>query len=584
MQLLNNKNYKIIITFIMVFLMLFSQCVLPIIQAHAIVTELITALGLGALLVSSIALLSGLKILPSNNKSAGQICEDIYRSIASSNNKTSSFIQDAINKSKQPGDKLQISTTDLQTMKSEISSALNIDTIDTSGEISVSSFDVVYTSTELYSNFNVSPGNTLTVDFPFNSYIVLNTSAYGYCSSDSVYYVVNAIKIYRTESDINNNRYSNKVYGNVYKYDSTYGTYNLVKEIDTSPSNTSFGNGVYDKIQIQLTSSGKKFGGSLNCPIIGKDTDAIIYLANSSGTSNTFPSAYYKYPSYYPAQTRSDITGEIYTYESDITTTGVKQIGGVTSSIINAVNSSGDGSDTLEITIPSVINPTVNSLNSGLGDVIIDGTGVNIDNVTTNVYDPTTAAETDTTYSGEEYVIPKTDGANISDIGTNSGTSDSFPDSIVVENNLTKEQIRDAVSDGISDALDGDQLKDAISDGISDALSGNAIKDAVKAGVDSSLGSDADMPEVDDLTLPEIITTKFPFSIPWDIKRAINIMTATAQVPEFDIPFEIESIGFSETIHISLEQFEVIAIISRWFCLVGTVFGLIIGTRKFIGQ
>lgn len=93
-----------------------------------------------------------------------------------------------------------------------------------------------------------------------------------------------------------------------------------------------------------------------------------------------------------------------------------------------------------------------------------------------------------------------------------------------------------------------------------------------------------DMPDREDLELPAIITNKFPFSIPWDVKRAINCLISPPEVPKFVLPFRIDSIGINEQIEIDLSDFEVVAVICRWFTTLSVCFGLILATRKLIGQ
>lgn len=93
---------------------------------------------------------------------------------------------------------------------------------------------------------------------------------------------------------------------------------------------------------------------------------------------------------------------------------------------------------------------------------------------------------------------------------------------------------------------------------------------------------DLDIPDISAFQVPTIITTKFPFSIPWDLKRAVQMFQATASVPVFTIPFVIESINFSYDIVIDLNQFEYLAKIVRWFVLAIFMVGLIMATRSLI--
>lgn len=89
-------------------------------------------------------------------------------------------------------------------------------------------------------------------------------------------------------------------------------------------------------------------------------------------------------------------------------------------------------------------------------------------------------------------------------------------------------------------------------------------------------------PHIEIYKVPTLITTKFPFSIPWDLTRAITMMSVPAVTPVFIIPFVIERLGINETVEIDFAQFEIIAKITRWFILVLFMIGLILATRGLI--
>ena len=85
------------------------------------------------------------------------------------------------------------------------------------------------------------------------------------------------------------------------------------------------------------------------------------------------------------------------------------------------------------------------------------------------------------------------------------------------------------------------------------------------------------------LTLPEMITTKFPFSIPWDLVNAVKLLNASPEVPVFIIPFELERFGIYESITIDLSQFEYLAKIARFFFLLIFMFAMVFVTKKLVG-
>ena len=86
----------------------------------------------------------------------------------------------------------------------------------------------------------------------------------------------------------------------------------------------------------------------------------------------------------------------------------------------------------------------------------------------------------------------------------------------------------------------------------------NADRDTTKP---STPGEDTDIP---DLSIPQIITTKFPFSIPWDLYRSVNILVAPAQAPKWELPLHFDMLNVNTTLTIDLSQFDGIAALLRW--------------------
>lgn len=73
----------------------------------------------------------------------------------------------------------------------------------------------------------------------------------------------------------------------------------------------------------------------------------------------------------------------------------------------------------------------------------------------------------------------------------------------------------------------------------------------------------------------------FPFSIPFDIYYFIKMFNATAQAPEFDIPFVVTGV-INERYHVDLSMFDPVAAIFRTMMLVGFIWFLITKTRDFL--
>lgn len=77
------------------------------------------------------------------------------------------------------------------------------------------------------------------------------------------------------------------------------------------------------------------------------------------------------------------------------------------------------------------------------------------------------------------------------------------------------------------------------------------------------------------------LKSKFPFSIPWDLKNSISALSVTPQAPKWVIPFD--AFGADADLEINFSQFQKLADIVRWGILISFSFGLIILTRKIIG-
>ena len=84
-----------------------------------------------------------------------------------------------------------------------------------------------------------------------------------------------------------------------------------------------------------------------------------------------------------------------------------------------------------------------------------------------------------------------------------------------------------------------------------------------------------------DLTLPQILTKKFPFCIPWDVYGAVAILLADPKAPYYQIVTNWPVIG-KYTFTIDFSQFDLLARIIRWMLSVLWLLGLIILTPRLI--
>jgi hypothetical protein len=82
---------------------------------------------------------------------------------------------------------------------------------------------------------------------------------------------------------------------------------------------------------------------------------------------------------------------------------------------------------------------------------------------------------------------------------------------------------------------------------------------------------------------PSGLSTKFPFSIPWDLTNAISSLVATPQAPVWTISFPKNLFVGGGEIVLDMSKFEVWAAIIRWGVLIVFNIFLILATRKLIG-
>ena len=90
---------------------------------------------------------------------------------------------------------------------------------------------------------------------------------------------------------------------------------------------------------------------------------------------------------------------------------------------------------------------------------------------------------------------------------------------------------------------------------------------------------------IDKFNTPDSITTKFPFSLPFDIYNVFNILSADPVAPQFEIPIDMTTIGGEVyTIDIDLSEYDFIANIVRWLLYGVFLIGLILLTNRLIGR
>ncbi len=97
--------------------------------------------------------------------------------------------------------------------------------------------------------------------------------------------------------------------------------------------------------------------------------------------------------------------------------------------------------------------------------------------------------------------------------------------------------------------------------------------------------------DVDNLGLPalgEALTSRFPFSIPWDFFRAIKLLAAPAKAPYFEVDFmepladDVGGWQGDTTVILDFSEYAIIGQISRWTSTIGFCLMLASGTKRLI--
>lgn len=85
-----------------------------------------------------------------------------------------------------------------------------------------------------------------------------------------------------------------------------------------------------------------------------------------------------------------------------------------------------------------------------------------------------------------------------------------------------------------------------------------------------------------------LFTTKFPFSIPWDLAKQLSIFNVSPEAPKFviDSPnfFKWGSFHYSINFTVDLGLFDPVAIALRWIGTIAFDVGCILGLRKFMPE
>ena len=97
--------------------------------------------------------------------------------------------------------------------------------------------------------------------------------------------------------------------------------------------------------------------------------------------------------------------------------------------------------------------------------------------------------------------------------------------------------------------------------------------------------------DVDNLGLPALgqaLTSRFPFSIPWDFFRAVQLLAAPAKVPYFEVDFmkpladEVGGWKGDTTVILDFAEYAIIGQVCRWTSTIGFCLMLAWATKRLI--
>lgn len=174
--------------------------------------------------------------------------------------------------------------------------------------------------------------------------------------------------------------------------------------------------------------------------------------------------------------------------------------------------------------------------------------------------------------------------ANIENLSIDRAPSMSYiPEGIEAEQGI-------ALDVGAAATMDLDQVLGGVLD---DVLAGTlestmAAADEKTEPIDPPAG---EITDVDNLGLPALgaaLTSRFPFSIPWDFFRAVQLLAAPAKAPYFEVDFmapladDVGGWQGDTTVVLDFAEYAIIGQISRWTSTIGFCLMLAGATKRLI--
>lgn len=146
-----------------------------------------------------------------------------------------------------------------------------------------------------------------------------------------------------------------------------------------------------------------------------------------------------------------------------------------------------------------------------------------------------------------------------------------------------------AIDTGAASTMDLDQVLQGVLDKV---LAGTlaATMTAVAEGTENPPVED-EIIDVDNLGLPALgaaLTSRFPFSIPWDFFRAVQLLAAPAKAPYFEVDFmepladDVGGWQGDTTVILDFSEYAIIGQISRWTSTIGFCLMLAGATKRLI--
>lgn len=133
---------------------------------------------------------------------------------------------------------------------------------------------------------------------------------------------------------------------------------------------------------------------------------------------------------------------------------------------------------------------------------------------------------------------------------------------------------------------------DLVLQGVLDDVLAGELTSTMEAAGEEVIDPPADeITDVDNLGLPALgqaLTSRFPFSIPWDFFRAVQLLAAPAKAPYFEVDFmepladDVGGWQGDTTVVLDFSEYAIIGQISRWTSTIGFCLVLAGATKRLI--